>query len=624
MKDGGLAQTLLSLAEEGTGDLVGRLNRVGIPARRGRAKVEELRHLKTPALLQDPSGKWLVTVRAGKTTGEFLTLAGKYRLHWSTVWPEGEGDYIERLDAFPWESGVVTAALLRALARRDLVVPATVIAALLNLVTLWSSWVVANLVDTAQAHGNSVAMGILALVALGVLQAGLTYVRYRLTSTLGQGERYEAGADLMRRVLALPYARIARKNTGEIGYAMESTWAHAELGASLVNAHALDALHGLVGVVVVVLTSPVAGLALLGYAVGVWWIQVASARSRISLVNASAHATTRQLQYLSEALEGAVTIKTHAAEDATIARWFKMVTTEVALDQRSSVRGAFAAAITSALGRIFGLAILLVTAWLVVSGQIGLGGMLLVVQVGMSITVALSGIAETLPMAVMGFGPRLERIRELVCQPLEEPRPQGNRVTAGLVEVENVSFMYPGGKDWVLKDVSFRVEPGGRHWLATPSGSGKTTLLRLLAGLHEPTKGSIAIDGMAPPRIASGLLMLPQAIHLFSGSMMHNLRALSGVEDSDRLKECARQTGLDAFIATLPMGYETPLRASGGDLSGGQRQLVALTAALASDAKVLLLDEAMANLDWSIRPNLAKLRAFDGRTIIYASHDRFF
>ena len=142
----------------------------------------------------------------------------------------------------------------------------------------------------------------------------------------------------------------------------------------------------------------------------------------------------------------------------------------------------------------------------------------------------------------------------------------------------------------------------------------------MLAGLYVPEEGSISIGGMSPQAAASDILYLPQFVNLFSGSIIENLRLLSGGAPVARLLEAADRTGLAALVATLPMSWETLVSPGGKSLSGGQRQLIALTAAIASDRKLLLLDEAMSNLDPILARSIRNLLDALPATIIEARH----
>jgi ABC-type bacteriocin/lantibiotic exporter with double-glycine peptidase domain len=186
--------------------------------------------------------------------------------------------------------------------------------------------------------------------------------------------------------------------------------------------------------------------------------------------------------------------------------------------------------------------------------------------------------------------------------------------------LEDVWFRYGASGPWVLQGYDLRVEPGQKVTLAGPSGSGKTTVLRLLAGLHVPEKGKVLVAGREPREVRHDLLYLPQFVRIFGGSIMDNLRIFSNGAPLEKLTETAGATGLQGLVATLPMGYRTLLPPGGRNLSGGQRQLIALTGALASGRPLLLLDEAMANLDARHAAPLRAILAAGPWTMVAANH----
>jgi ATP-binding cassette subfamily B protein len=183
--------------------------------------------------------------------------------------------------------------------------------------------------------------------------------------------------------------------------------------------------------------------------------------------------------------------------------------------------------------------------------------------------------------------------------------------TRGAVAFENVWFAYaprPGAApgdpdtDWVLRDVSFRVEPGERVAFVGATGAGKTTVIKLLTRLYEVTHGRILIDGAplsAWPQEAlrRRIAMVLQDVFLFSGSIAENI-ALDR-EDVSRadVEHVAKAVHAHRFIEQLPQGYDTPVRERGSNFSAGQRQLLSFARALAHGADILVLDEATSSID---------------------------
>lgn len=189
------------------------------------------------------------------------------------------------------------------------------------------------------------------------------------------------------------------------------------------------------------------------------------------------------------------------------------------------------------------------------------------------------------------------------------------------IDVRDVSFRYRPGAAWVLENFSLRMRPGEHRVLRWPSGTGKTTLLRLIAGLHAPDRGAVLVQRRHEPaagdrRGRRDVSYVPQTTPLLEDTLRENLNHLSGGAPEARILEAARRTGLDELVARWPMGWETLL--SGRVLSSGQRQLVTMTAVLASEASIVLLDETTAHLDATLRARLEG--AFEGRTVLTVDH----
>jgi ABC-type multidrug transport system fused ATPase/permease subunit len=171
----------------------------------------------------------------------------------------------------------------------------------------------------------------------------------------------------------------------------------------------------------------------------------------------------------------------------------------------------------------------------------------------------------------------------------------------GSVEFENVWFAY-SGEDWVLRDLSFKVEPGERVAFVGATGAGKTTVIKLLSRFYEVTKGRILVDGVdirdvAQSELRRRVATVLQDVFLFSGSVADNItlgrsdRTLADVERSARAVEA------HDFIEGLRDGYATEVRERGSNFSTGQRQLLSFARALTHGADILILDEATSSID---------------------------
>ena len=181
--------------------------------------------------------------------------------------------------------------------------------------------------------------------------------------------------------------------------------------------------------------------------------------------------------------------------------------------------------------------------------------------------------------------------------------------------------------DWVLRDVSFAIEPGETVAIVGHTGAGKTTIISLLMRFYDVQKGAIKIDGvdvkdmdLADLRRRFGVVL--QDPFLFSGTVASNIRlGTSDIDDQD-VEKAAEDVNLADFIRTLPNGFNEEVRERGSTLSTGQKQLISFARALAHDPKILILDEATSSVDTEteFRVRDALSRMVEGRTSVIIAH----
>ena len=188
-----------------------------------------------------------------------------------------------------------------------------------------------------------------------------------------------------------------------------------------------------------------------------------------------------------------------------------------------------------------------------------------------------------------------------IQDPPESERISPMPVSQGRVEFQGVWFAYKG-EDWVLRDLSFRVEPGERIAFVGATGAGKTTVIGLLSRFYDVTRGRILVDGvdvreMPQRELRRRVATVLQDVFLFSGSVRDNIcLGRSDLEQAD-IEGAARAVEAHGFIERMPGGYESEVRERGTNLSAGQRQLLSFARALAHGGQILVLDEATSSID---------------------------
>ena len=198
----------------------------------------------------------------------------------------------------------------------------------------------------------------------------------------------------------------------------------------------------------------------------------------------------------------------------------------------------------------------------------------------------------------------------------------------GKITFDHVWFSYSGQEDdWVLKDVSFTIEPGQSVAFVGATGAGKSSILNLIGRYYDIQKGRILIDDtdireMSREQIRRAVGQVQQDVFLFTGDIASNIRLRDETISDEAIREAAREVNAARFIDRLPDGYATRVTERGATYSAGQRQLLSFARTLAYDPAILILDEATANIDTETEQWIqeAVTRLMKGRTSIMVAH----
>jgi ATP-binding cassette subfamily C protein LapB len=224
----------------------------------------------------------------------------------------------------------------------------------------------------------------------------------------------------------------------------------------------------------------------------------------------------------------------------------------------------------------------------------------------------------------------LQTLNEIMSLPVE--RPAGKTFLhrtrfQGGIELKHVTFSYPDQTSEVLHNISLSIAPGERVGVVGPIGSGKSTLGKLILGLYEPMSGIISMDGtdirqIDPAELRRSIGYVSQDIMLFNGSIRENIILGARDVDDNTILEAAELAGVSEIVKKHAMGYDLQVGEQGRNLSGGQRQSVALARAILLDPPLLVLDEPTSSMD-----NRTEMRIKDrlneiltGKSLILITH----
>jgi ATP-binding cassette, subfamily B, multidrug efflux pump len=262
------------------------------------------------------------------------------------------------------------------------------------------------------------------------------------------------------------------------------------------------------------------------------------------------------------------------------------------------------------------------------TGMLTLGTLVAFIQYSDRFFRPISDLSEkyTILQAAMASSERIFKLLDTEPSIASPVQPKIYAVEKGSIEFRNVHFHYNPGEP-VLKDISFKVEPGEKIAIVGATGAGKSTLIALLSRFYDPQQGKILIDGnnvkdfdLQGLRRSIGIVL--QDVFLFSGSIAENIRLGNKAISDEQILQAADTVHASGFVQKLEHKFQSKVGERGSSLSTGQKQLLAFARALAYDPKILVLDEATSSIDTEtellIRDALAKLMA--NRTSIIIAH----
>lgn len=262
------------------------------------------------------------------------------------------------------------------------------------------------------------------------------------------------------------------------------------------------------------------------------------------------------------------------------------------------------------------------------TGALTLGVVVAFLQYGLRIFRPIQDLSEkyNILQSAMASSERVFALLDTPVGIMPPSKPREIPQSRTRIEFDHVWFAYKG-EDWVLRDVSFTIEPGETIAVVGHTGAGKTTLISLLLRFYDLQKGAIRVGGvdlreLDPRDLRRHFGVVLQDPHLFSGTIEHNIRLGTDRITDEEIEAAAEQVNVIDFIRSLPEGFAQPIRERGASLSTGQKQLISFARALAHNPRFLILDEATSSVDTDteLRVRDALGRMIEGRTSIVIAH----
>lgn len=605
--------------------LLEKLRANGFEARSVQAHTDDLVHLQLPTLLLTHKSEWIV-LRKKTNKGWLVEHGGGVALVPRDALAGAFSGTVLEINASFSKNGGLWIRLFRLLQEhRQFLYISLGATALAQGLALISPWLTTKVINGALTNGadNLLQVLCIGMILTAFFRAWASWLRDISLNSFSTRIDVDLEKGIFDHLLHLPFKHLQRKTLGELLQAFSGI---KRARTQLLNrglAAIFDAGMAIAYLAYMIILMPaVAGIVFLGaLLLGVTSAFIGYLQAQQTSLQIKA--SQEKHSALAELLNGAPTFKATGSQNWVLARWKEKLGAELTYALKQDRIGLWEDAISELLSQGSSICILIWGGFKVLGGELSLGELLAFSQLSGAFMGTITNLSQTLLSTALAHS-QLAEVHEAFAtlrQPIPSLKGPSPSTLAGPILAEDVWFRYEEKGPWILHGSNLRVEPGAFHQVKGASGSGKSTLLKLLAGLYTPDSGRIRVGGQDSVAATSLMVFLPQFPQLSSGSILENLRIFSGDRPQDHLFKVAQETGLDEWVKTLPMGYRTIVASNGSNFSGGQRQLIGITAVLASDKQLLLLDEALSNLDWLSRQRILQCSYFQGRTVIYASHE---
>jgi subfamily B ATP-binding cassette protein HlyB/CyaB len=627
-------------------DALKALQSLGLETKRHKGSVDQLAKGALPVIAFSKDGVMLVVgqvtpesvvfQRAGAKTPEALQ-PGEFAALWSGSWISAR----KKPSIMANDANGASAAPMRrfgvgwfweALQKYRLVLGEVLMASFfVQIFALITPLVFQVVIDKVLTHRtlNTLDVLVLALVGVSIFEVVLGAMRHYLFSHTTNRVDVELGSKLFKHLMHLPLNYFESRRSGDtVARVRELENARSFLTGQALTSW-LDLFFAVVFLAVMFYYSPTLTFIVLA-SLPVFFCAslVITPLLRGKLEDKFALGAENQA-FLVETVTSMETLKSHAVEPQWQREWDKRLADYVNAAFEAGHLANATNQFISLASKLLTVILLWVGARLVIDGELTVGGLIAFNMLSGRVNapiLKLASLWQDFTQMKVSMA-RLADIMDAQPEPAFRPDRVAPPEMRGAIEFDHVGFRYSPKSPEILKDLSFTVQPGEVVGVVGVSGAGKTTLMRLIQRLYTPEQGRVMVDGMDLALADTAWLrrqmgVVGQDTALFNRSVFDNIAFGDPSMGIEQVMRCAQLAGAHEFILQLPLGYDTLIGERGSKLSGGQRARIAIARALATNPKVLLLDEATAALDYeserAIHDNMTQICA--GRTVFIVAH----
>lgn len=332
--------------------------------------------------------------------------------------------------------------------------------------------------------------------------------------------------------------------------------------------------------------------------------------------------------FLQEHISGILVVKIFSKEKRTLEEFKKINYDHTKANKRSVLYYSVFFPVVELIGAVSGALIIWYGGGEVVQGVLTIGILISFIQYSEMFFRPIRDLSEkyNIMQTAMASSERIFRLLDRKAAINDPEKPLNPGSLDGVIEFKNVWFAYIK-QDYVLKDISFKINKGEKIAFVGATGAGKSSIMNLLCRFYDAQKGEITVDGinikdLKQSELRKNIGLVVQDIFLFSDSIANNISLNNNEIDESKIIDAAKAIGINSFISRLPLGYGQNVKERGVTLSQGERQLITFARALAYDPKILILDEATSSVDThsEILIQNAIDRLMEGRTSIIIAH----